>query len=225
MIFAANFKTNLTRSKTKEYIEKLDSLVDGSDEIFVFPPATALLSSSKHITVGVQNAYMAKNGAFTGEIGLEQLEEFGCKTILLGHSERRHILGESQEDIAKKFEFFKEQGFSIIYCVGEKLEDRANAMEFIKTQYKDIDTNYEKLIVAYEPVWAIGSGLTPTTSEIEQIHSELKKLSKAPLLYGGSVNVKNAKEILALSSVDGVLVGGASLEVESFYNIINQGEK
>lgn len=220
MIVAANFKTNLNRAKTEAYIEKLQSmLTDNTQDIFVFPPLTALLESTKDITVGVQNAYATKNGAFSGEVGVEQLDEFGCKSILIGHSERRHIVGETQKEIAKKFSFFMENGFNIIYCVGEKLEDRDDAMSYILTQFEGIDVDYEKLIVAYEPVWAIGSGLTPSEEDIKTIHKEIKKISKAPLLYGGSVNATNAKEILSIDGVDGVLVGGASLDVDSFFKI------
>ena len=127
MIYAANFKTNHTRLSTKEYITLLQSKLkdkNPKDKIYIFPPLTALDSYSGDFTIGTQNAYPIKNGAFTGEIGLEQLAEFDIKTILIGHSERREILGESQEFIAKKFAFFQEHGFNIIYCIGEPLEIR-----------------------------------------------------------------------------------------------------
>ena len=169
------------------------------------------------------------NGAFTGEIGLDHLDEFSIKTILIGHSERRHILGESQEDIAKKFDFYKENGFKIVYCIGEPLEIREAGkdvmMEYISKQYEGIDTSYENLIIAYEPVWAIGTGLTPTLEDIADIHKELKEKSIAPLLYGGSVKVNNAKEILAIENVDGALVGSAALVVEDFKTMINYAEE
>lgn len=167
---------------------------------------------------------LQKNGAFTGEIGVDHLDEFGIKSILIGHSERRHVLGETQESIAKKFNFYKELGFKIVYCVGEPLEVRKsgekNMMEYLDAQYEGIDTSYESLIIAYEPVWAIGTGLTPTLEEIESLHLKLKEKSSAPLLYGGSVKLSNAQEVLALNGVDGVLVGGASLIVEDFSQMI-----
>ncbi len=223
MIIAANFKTNLTRKQTAEHIEKLEIILDEnsiSQEVLVFPATSSLYSHSGRVIVGTQNAYATQNGAFTGEIGVEQLEEFGIKTILIGHSERRHVLGERQEELVKKFNFYKELGFKIVYCVGEPLEIREAGnepmMEYISAQYEGIDTEYENLIIAYEPVWAIGTGLTPTLEDIESVHLALKEKSKAPLLYGGSVKVKNAKEVLELNSVDGVLVGGASLIVEDF---------
>ncbi len=223
MIIAANFKTNLTRASTQKYLEQLQTFVDKNSinqEVLVFPATSSLVLHNGSIAIGAQNAYFTINGAFTGEIGYEQLEEFKIKTILIGHSERRHVLGETQDIIVKKFDFYKELGFKIVYCVGEPLNVRESGndamMEYISKQYEGIDTTYEHLIIAYEPVWAIGSGLTPTTNDIEAVHKELKTKSHAPLLYGGSVKVSNAKEILELENVDGVLVGGASLYVEHF---------
>ncbi|MDH4945212.1 triose-phosphate isomerase [Sulfurimonas sp. C5] len=223
MIVAANLKTNLTRKQTNIYIKELEKFLSSENitqDIFVFPATSSLDTFDTQTIVGAQNAYPVQNGAFTGEIGLDHLDEFGIKTILIGHSERRHILGESQEAIAEKFNYFKELGFTIVYCVGEPLEKREAGsnvmMEYINAQYEGIDTKYEKLIIAYEPVWAIGTGLTPTNEDILAIHRELKKKSQAPLLYGGSVKVNNAKEIMALQNVDGVLVGSAALNVEDF---------
>ena len=227
MIIAANFKTNMTRRSTREYLNTLTAFVTDeniSDKVMLFPPATALDDFDSKVIIGAQNAYAVKNGAYTGEIALEQLEEFGLKTILIGHSERRHILGESQEEVAHKFDFYKEQGFEILYCIGEPLEIRENGsdalMEYLQSQLDGIDLSYEKLIIAYEPVWAIGTGLTPSSDDILLIHNALKPLVNKPILYGGSVKPENAKEIMALASVDGVLVGGASLNVEDFKSII-----
>jgi triosephosphate isomerase len=227
MIIAANFKSNMTRKSTYEYMEALNAFMKESQvahEVMVFPPATALDSFNTDVMVGVQNAYGVKNGAFTGEIALEQLEEFAIKTILIGHSERRHVLNETQDDIVVKYNFFKEQDFTIVYCIGEPLEIRENGsdalMEYLEEQLEGIDLGYEKLVIAYEPVWAIGTGLTPSTNDILLIHNALKKIIDKPILYGGSVKPANAKEIMALRSVDGVLVGGASLDVEDFKAII-----
>ena len=226
MIYAANFKTNHTRSSTKEYIASLNTLVkDSSHQVFVFPPATALDSYESVATIGAQNAHFTQNGAFTGEIGLEQLDEFDIKTILIGHSERREHFGESQEIVAKKFEFFKNHGFKIIYCIGEPLSIReqgeVQVIEYLKAQFEGIDTTYDKLIIAYEPIWAIGTGRSATTNEISTTHKALKAIVNKPLLYGGSVKPNNVKEIVSIDGVDGVLVGSASLEAESFASMIN----
>ena len=226
MIIAANLKTNLTRGATRSYMQELEKFASvSSSDVLVFPAMTSLDSfKTENITIGTQNAYPTENGAFTGEIGVEQLDEFGIKTILIGHSERRHILGESQEFLVQKFNYFKEKGFKIIFCVGEPKDVRESSKQemltYIKKQYEGIDTSYENLIVAYEPVWAIGTGLTPTLEDIEDIHAELKTISSAPLLYGGSVKVNNAKDVLNVKNVDGILVGSAALNVEDFGKMI-----
>jgi len=223
MIIAANLKTNFTRSKTLEYVHKLEEYLNensNSQDVIVFPAMSSLNPHNGKVLVGAQNAYPAVNGAFTGEIGQEQLEEFEIKTILIGHSERRHVIGETQKSLIAKFNFYKDLGYKIVYCVGEPLDVREagheNMMSYISAQYEGIDVNYENLIIAYEPVWAIGTGLTPTLEDIELIHKELKEKSIAPLLYGGSVKVTNAKEVLSIDNVDGILVGSAALYVEHF---------
>ena len=230
MIIAANLKTNLTRSATHEYIKQLQTCIqNSSQEVLVFPATSSLDGYDTKITIGAQNAYPVEHGAFTGEIGLDHLQEFSIKTILIGHSERRHILGESQEFIAKKFDYFKEQGFKIVYCVGEPLAVRESSKEemltYIYNQYEGIDMEYENLIIAYEPVWAIGTGKVPTLEDIQDIHKELKKKSSAPLLYGGSVKVNNVKDILSVENVDGVLVGSAALYVDHFCSMIQAAQE
>ncbi len=230
MIFAANFKTNHTRRSAAEYIEKFDEFLDGrKEEGYIFPPATALMPCSKNITVGAQNAYPVRNGSFTGEIGLEQLEEFGVKAVLIGHSERRHVLGETLEQIKAKFDFFKNEGFEIFFCIGEPLEVKEKSveavMDYIAKQVDGIDLEYENLIIAYEPVWAIGTGRSATAGDIEEIHGRIKKLSKRPLLYGGSVKTANINEIAKIKNVDGVLVGTASWNVDDFCQMIEEANK
>jgi triosephosphate isomerase len=227
MIIAANLKTNFTRKQTTQYLTELEEFVTTKNitqEMLVFPAMSSLQEHQGKVTVGTQNAYITKNGAFTGEIGTEQLDEFEIKTILIGHSERRHILGETQEDLIKKFNYYKELNYKIVYCVGEPLEEREageeKMLEYISSQYEGIDTNYENLIIAYEPVWAIGTGLTPTLEDIEKIHTQLKEKSSSPLLYGGSVKVTNAKEVLSTTNVDGILVGSAALNVKDFSSMI-----
>ncbi len=231
MIVAANFKANLKRLETGEYLAELENLVKGVEktDILVFPAASSLITHQGKAKVGAQNAYPCQSGAFTGEIGLVHLEEFAIETILIGHSERRHILHEKQLDIAKKFEYFAQKHFNIVYCVGEPLKVKEQGLEatleYIDVQLDGIDLEYDRLVVAYEPVWAIGTGLTPTLEEIEAIHKALKAKISAPILYGGSVKVANAKEIMELSSVDGVLVGSGALKVEDFAQMVEMAEK
>lgn len=231
MIIAANLKTNLTREKTINYLNEVEEFIKKNSitqEVLVFPATSSLVKHQAGVKVGAQNAYPTINGAFTGEIGYEQLEEFGIKTILIGHSERRHVMGETQDELVKKFNFYKELGFRIVYCVGEPLSVRESGhdemMEYISKQYEGIDTMYKNLIIAYEPVWAIGSGLTPTLEDIVTIHKELKVKSKAPLLYGGSVKVTNVQEVLSLDGVDGVLVGSAALYAEHFCSMCESAQ-
>jgi len=228
MIYAANFKTNHTRKSTELYLHDLNEKLRAKkpeDRIYIFPPATALNSYEGNFTLGTQNAYPAHNGAYTGEIGVEQLDEFDIKTILIGHSERREHMGESQEKVAEKFSFFKEQGFEIIYCIGEPLEIREKGfdavMQYLLAQFDGIDITYEDIIVAYEPIWAIGTGRSATVEEISTTHRALKKaINNKPLLYGGSAKPANIKEIISIAGVDGVLVGSASLDAGSFSKMV-----
>ena len=229
MILCANFKANKTREETRAYMAVVESFVSANDideTIMVFPPFTALEHLPRNVMIGVQNAYPAQNGAYTGEITLEQLEEFEVKTILIGHSERRHVLGETQETIAEKFRFFADQGFVIVYCVGEPLEIRKQGeqvlLAYVEDQFLGIDLSYANLILAYEPVWAIGTGLTPTMEEIVSVHTALRAKTASAILYGGSVKVENIRDILKLENVDGVLVGSASLSANDFCEMIAQ---
>jgi len=227
VIIAANFKTNHTRLSTKKYLDELISVKNSNQQIRVFPPSTALMECeiSDNIKIGAQNAYPVKSGSFTGEIGLEQLGEFNINTILIGHSERREKLNESQEFIAKKFEFFKNEGFEIVYCIGEPWEIREKGLEavieYLKDEIENIDLDYDRLIVAYEPIWAIGTGVSATIEQITETHDKLREIIKAPLLYGGSVKSETLKDILTCKNVDGVLVGTASWKVEEFLKMIN----
>lgn len=227
MIFAGNFKTNHTRQSTALYIKELGAKVKAKkeeDRVMFFPPLTAIDDYDSDFTIGVQNAYPTQNGAFTGEVGLEQLDEFGIKTILIGHSERREYLNETQDKVAQKFDFFMQEGFEIVYCIGEPLEIREKGfeavMKYLLAQFSGIDSSYENLIIAYEPIWAIGTGRSATVEEISMTHRALKKAIDRPLLYGGSAKPSNIKEIISIAGVDGVLVGSASLDSESFSQMI-----
>jgi triosephosphate isomerase (TIM) len=228
-IIASNFKTNHTRKSTALFVNEVNEYLKENNitsEVYVFPTATSLdsFSSVPNFFLGAQNAYATASGSFTGEIGTVQLDEFGIKTILIGHSERRHILRESQEEIAKKYEFYKDLGYKIIYCIGEPLEVKnqgiEKTLEYLYEQFVGIDTNYENLILAYEPVWAIGTGVTATTEDIINVHDAIKSKIAKPLLYGGSVKVENVREICQIPNVDGVLIGTASWKKEDFIQIL-----
>ena len=230
MIIASNFKTNHTRESTKEYLIKLNHFVKENgikeEEILIFPPTTAIdrYNLEKNIELGVQNAYPVDNGSYTGEIGFLQIDEFEIETILIGHSERRHILKESQELITQKYNFYKDKNFKIVYCIGEPKEVRDEGfdkvLEYNLSQLDGIDLDYKNLIIAYEPVWAIGTGVSATTEDIEKTLSALRESIKAPLLYGGSVKVENIKEILSIKNCDGVLLGTASWDIENFKQMV-----
>ena len=229
MIIASNFKTNHTRKSTASFVNEVNDYMKEnniSSEVYVFPTATSLdsFNTVSNFSIGAQNAYSTVAGSFTGEIGTSQLDEFGIKTILIGHSERRHILGETQNKIAKKYEFYKELGYKIIYCIGEPLEVKnkglEQTLEYIYEQFNEIDTKYENLILAYEPVWAIGTGVSATNDDIENIHRAIKEKISKPLLYGGSVKVENVREICQIPNVDGALIGTASWKTEDFIQIL-----
>ncbi len=229
-IIAANFKSNHTRKTTKDFFSKLNTYVKATkykEDIFVFPSSSSFIDSNnleENIIQGTQNAYPANKGAFTGEISSSHLDEFDIKTIILGHSERRYVLNESQDFIADKFKFYQDLGYKIIYCVGESLELRnegfKSSLEYIWELFDKIDISYSKLILAYEPIWAIGTGKSASQNDIIQMHECIKAKIHKPLLYGGSVNAKNARSICSLANVDGALVGSASLDFESFKQIL-----
>lgn len=228
-IIASNFKTNHTRKSTALFINEVNDYLKSNEiknEVYVFPTATSLdlFDTVSTFSIGAQNAYATTSGSFTGEIGTVQLDEFEINTILIGHSERRHILGETQNMIAKKYEFYKELGYKIIYCIGEPLEVKnqglPKTLEYIYQQFDGIDTNYKNLILAYEPVWAIGTGVTATTEDIKNIHNAIKEKISKPLLYGGSVKVENVRELCQIPNVDGALIGTASWKKEDFIQIL-----
>ena len=226
MILAANLKCNHTRASFEQYAKALDEglagLISREDEILVFPPASAFCARVKNFTQGAQNFYPAAHGSFTGEIGGDMLAEFDVKTVLIGHSERRAILGESAELIREKFGFAAAQGWRIVFCVGEDevafAQDRSE--EFVATQLEGIDLKYPSLVLAYEPVWAIGTGRSAQCEQIEKMLRFLRAESSAPLLYGGSVNSENITKICAIRGCNGVLVGTASWDASKFLELI-----
>lgn len=230
-IIAGNFKSNKTMSETVAYLGALDSALDSakiaeSREIYIFPSICAMCENSfKNLALGAQNAHFAESGAFTGEATLSHLRDFKIETLLIGHSERRNIFGESDEIVAQKFNFFAKNNLQIFLCVGENLAVRKRGKEkdFLRAQLEKINLDYNRLIIAYEPIWAIGTGENATLAQISEVYEFLSELTKKPIIYGGSVNERNAGEILRIT--DGILVGNASLEVETFYQIINGGKQ
>jgi len=229
MIIASNFKTNYTRAAAKAFINEIQSFASktkSEQQVRIFAPFTALdrFDEVTALKVGAQNFYPVQNGSYTGEIGFEQLEEFGIETVLIGHSERRHILKESQNFIASKYDFAKARDAEIIYCIGEPAEIRVQGidavMSYLWEQFEGIDISYTKLIIAYEPVWAIGTGLTASLEDIDEVLARLREKLSAPLLYGGSVKVDNIDTILNVNACDGVLVGTASWNEKAFCEMI-----
>lgn len=228
MIIAANFKTFHTQSITASYLSQINTFIKDnniSDEIYIFPPATALNQEPQDtIKLGAQNAYPVDNGACTGEIGYDQLKDCNINSILIGHSERREI-GDSSELLKKKIDFFQSKNMNIIYCIGESLEMKnsgeENKKEFLKKQLSVIDASYDKLVIAYEPIWAIGTGVVATIDEITNVHTYLKSIIQKPILYGGSVKVNNLEEILSINNVDGALIGSASLSADDFSKMLS----
>ncbi len=201
-------------------------------ELLVCPPATLLASvgealAGSDVRLGGQDCHAAPSGAFTGCVSAEMLRDAGCSHVILGHSERRHGCGENDADVRAKALAARRAGLVAIICVGETRAEReaGRAAEIVSGQLAGSlpeGATPDKLIVAYEPIWAIGTGLTPTTADITEIHAAIRRHIPAGtrILYGGSVNPKNAAEILALAEVDGALVGGASLKADDFWAIV-----
>ena len=226
MRFLANLKCNHTRASFAKYAEILDANLCANDDVTVFPPFSALDLATHKFKLGVQNFYPCESGAHTGEIGRAMLDEFGVKSVLIGHSERRE-LGESEELLRAKFDFAVKAGWQIVYCIGENLSvnEAGGTKEFLAEQLKNIDLGYERLLIAYEPIWAIGTGKSASTEQIEEILDFIRERTSAPLLYGGSVNVANIGGIAGIASCDGVLVGTASWDASGFLELISASSR
>lgn len=238
VLFAANWKLNKGPRQTSEYLAEFRTLIpqERQGQIVFFPPATNLESAAKAIQgtgfrFGSQNCHTSASGAFTGEISAAVVKEMGGQLILLGHSERRQIFGETDELIAQKGRLVQELGLMPMICIGETLEERETGKTSavcegqLKSFMSAIDV-HRPWIVAYEPVWAIGTGKVATVEQVQETHTAIKEFitrsSGVPsisILYGGSVKPDNAKELLQIKSVNGFLVGGASLEAKSFSQI------
>ena len=222
MKFLANLKCNHTRASFREYAKILDENLSANDDVSVFAPASAFDEKRHIFRLGAQNFYPCESGAFTGEIGKAMLDEFEIKDVLIGHSERREILNESEEFLRAKFDFAAKNGWNVIYCIGENLSTNESGAtkEFLSRQLENIDLGYKNLVIAYEPIWAIGTGKSASIEQIDEVLSFLKTKANVPLLYGGSVNAANIADIAVIKSCDGVLVGTASWDANNFLNLI-----
>ena len=221
MRFLANLKCNHTRASFAKYAEILDANLSANDDVTVFPPFSALDLAAHKFKLGAQNFYPCESGAYTGEIGKAMLDEFGVKSVLIGHSERRE-LGESEKLLRAKFDFAVKAGWQIVYCIGENLSvnEAGGTKEFLAGQLKNIELSYERLLIAYEPIWAIGTGKSASAEQIEEILNFIREHTSAPLLYGGSVNAANIGGIAGIKNCDGVLVGTASWDASKFLELI-----
>ncbi len=244
IFIAGNWKMNLNLASALDLVAGLKEEAASATRVdiavcpsslYVQPIAAALKGTN--IGVGTQNAYFEREGAFTGEISMAMLCDVGCQYVILGHSERRNILGESSEQVNLKTHAALAAGLTPIVCVGELLKEReaGQTENVVRRQFDGSFSgvsaeDMKKCVIAYEPVWAIGTGKVATPDQAEEVHLAIrgmieknydKNVAEAVRIqYGGSVNDKNAKEILAKPNVDGALVGGASLKVESFMGII-----
>ena len=221
MRFLANLKCNHTRASFKEYAQILDANLSANDDVTVFPPFSAFDLTAHKFKLGAQNFYPCESGAHTGEIGKAMMDEFGIKSVLIGHSERRE-LGESEELLRAKFDFAAKAGWQIVYCIGENLSvnEAGGTKEFLAEQLKNIELGYERLLIAYEPIWAIGTGRSASAEQIEEILNFIREQTSAPLLYGGSVNAANIGGIVRITNCDGVLVGTASWDASKFLELM-----
>ena len=243
-LIAANWKMNKNIEESVSFIKEFKILVEKNNkDIAIAPPFTALIELKKNlngtkIKLGAQNMHFEEKGAFTGEVSASILKDAGCEYVILGHSERRIYFDETDEMISKKIKMALKNKLKVILCIGENLEQRENneTKAIIKFQLenclRNISNNEMKdIVIAYEPVWAIGTGKTATPEQAEEVHLFIRELLKKlydgniseniRIIYGGSVNEKNAKELLAMKNIDGALVGGASLDPKSFAEICN----
>lgn len=244
-VIAGNWKMHNDLKESEDLIKSLIKLLDSKNlkcDVIVCPPYTSLSEASKliagsEIKLGSQNMHFENKGAFTGEISAQMLKSVGCEYVILGHSERRTIFNESDEVINKKIKKALEEGLKPIFCVGELLEEREAGItnDVVKRQIlKGLEgisaEDMKNVIIAYEPVWAIGTGKTATPDQAQEVHEFIRDLieigfsaaiaNKLIIQYGGSVKPENAAELLSQRDIDGALVGGACLKADSFHKII-----
>ena len=246
-IVAGNWKMNMDLGKGIQLFNEIQQLlkeeVKGDQEVIICPPyihlssLSQLLDSSNNLSIGAQNCYQADSGAFTGEVSASIIASTGAAYVIIGHSERRLYFSESNSLLAQKLDTVLKNGLTPIFCIGETLEQRNTEtyFEVIKEQLTETSfhlqgAEYRKMVLAYEPVWAIGTGLTASPEQAQEIHSFIRNLladkydqdlaNNMTILYGGSCNPKNASELFAKVDIDGGLIGGASLKARDFVDII-----
>ena len=248
LLIAGNWKMNMTASESMLLFKSINdslpkNLCEGNVEVLVCPPFTSLYPLGKQIEtsdikLGAQNCHYENAGAFTGEISVPMLKGLACSFVITGHSERRQKFFETDTLINKKLKSLLAANVTPILCIGETLEERNSGLtekilaEQLNTDFTGIVLNPDsRIVIAYEPIWAIGTGVSATVAQIDETHNFIRKhlsgiygnipASQLPILYGGSVNDTNAGEILGIKEVSGALIGGASLKAEKFISIIN----
>lgn len=236
-----NWKCNGTKDSISQLVSDLNSAkLENDVDVVVGPPFVYIdqvkSSLTERIEIAAQNSWIGKGGAFTGEISVEQLKDIGCKWVILGHSERRHVIGEDDQFIGKKAAYALGQNVGVIACIGELLEEREGGKTFdvcyrqLKA-YADAVPDWDNVVIAYEPVWAIGTGKVASPQQAQEVHVAVRDwlsknvsaevASKTRIIYGGSVNGGNCAELAKQEDIDGFLVGGASLKGPEFATIIN----
>jgi len=248
-IIAGNWKMNKTGTEAASFARdlKIKTISINKTEIIICPPYIAIapayeILKESRVKIGAQNVHWEPSGAFTGEISAEMIEQSGCKYVIIGHSERRQYFGETDQSVNNKIKQSLTTSLYPIVCIGETLQQReaGKMKDIVKTQItaglSGISVEQMKrLVLAYEPVWAIGTGVTATPSQAEEVHHFIRELlaelfnstiaDSTPILYGGSVKPDNVKELLSQNNIDGGLIGGASLKVDSFVELIKTAEQ
>tara|TARA_B100000029_G_scaffold253740_1_gene250603 strand:+ start:123 stop:896 length:774 start_codon:yes stop_codon:yes gene_type:complete len=243
-IVAANWKMYKTPQEGVSFVSEIcNLLLDKEKPTIIFCPSfTSLFHinenlSDSGIELGSQNVYFEHEGAFTGETSVRMLKDCGVRYVIIGHSERRHIFNENNTSLNKKMHAVLDNGLIPIFCVGETLNDRNKGFTQMKLKEqltKGLDgingQSMDRIVIAYEPVWAIGSGVNAEPEQIEDTHLQIKELlaglfatkivKQIPILYGGSVKPENAKKLIEVKGIDGFLIGGSSLKLELLYKII-----
>jgi triosephosphate isomerase len=224
VLIAGNWKMYKGPGETAAFCTALRERLEGLDEVdvAVCPPYPSLAAAVQtlagtDIAVAAQNVHWEEEGAYTGEVSAAMLRELGVYGAIVGHSERRQLFGETDEGVARRVAAALDAGLWVIACVGETEEERERGdTEPVLQRQVSVLEPHDQLVIAYEPVWAIGTGKTATLAQAQEAHAFVRGLIDVPIVYGGSVKPDNAAELLAQPDVDGALVGGASLEIDSF---------
>ncbi|MBY0244480.1 MAG: triose-phosphate isomerase [Sphingobacteriaceae bacterium] len=244
-IIAGNWKMNLTHSEGISLFSEIVNMVkdekNGNQTVVICPPFIHINSlvqlSNGIVKIGAQNCHEALNGAFTGEISAKMIQSTGAEFVIIGHSERRQYFNESDELLTKKTISALQNNLTPLFCIGESLEQRNNGtyFEVLKNQLKALTahldaTDFTKVVIAYEPIWAIGTGLTASAAQAQEVHAFIRSTlaeaygeeiaNQTSILYGGSCNAQNAAELFAQKDIDGGLIGGASLKSRDFTDIV-----